>query len=374
MTPQRQPKIKKKIGEILYNRYEICRILGEGGQGCVYHVKDSLEQNVGKALKLLNDYSNEQRIARMKKEVKALQTLNSNYLIRVQETNINDYEERNEEPYFTTDLAKYQTLADHNYYKGEFRLCLKLFEKICLGVKVIHENGYIHRDLKPKNILLMKDEQDVCIGDFGLCYNDFDDDSDKVTKFREQVGSVYFAAPEQTAIPRKYTSKSDIYSLGCILYFLLTGGEKITPMGDYDPVTVKLSITKPHSVDNFIQKLTKADPNVRPDIENVLKEISCLLDEQDKNTKYELELTQTQQRILRFIDSYSPRSVNIGSIINYLADMRGIEKPEQGFSLFASPYKTIQWEQLSEMVENYLIQMQDAGYLIFERGEYRLKK
>jgi len=308
----------------------------------------------------------------MKKEIKALQNLNSNYLIKINETNINDYEERNEEPYFTTDLAQYKTLNEHNYYKGEFRLCLKLFKKICLGVKVIHENQYIHRDLKPKNILLMKDEQDVCIGDFGLCYSDFDDDSDKITGFTEQVGSVHFAAPEQTAKPRLYTSKSDIYSLGCILYFLLTGGEKISPMSSYDPVTVKLSITEAHPVDNFIQKLTKAHPNDRPDIENVLEEISYLLDEQDKNKKYELELTQTQKRILRFIGSYSPRSVNIGLIINYLAYMRGIEKPDQGFSLFTLPHKANKWEQLSETVENYLIQMQDEGYLIFERGEYRL--
>jgi hypothetical protein len=143
-------------------------------------------------------------------------------------------------------------------------------------------------------------------------------------------------------------------------------------MSSYDPVTVKLSITEAHPVDNFIQKLTKAHPNDRPDIENVLEEISYLLDEQDKNKKYELELTQTQKRILRFIGSYSPRSVNIGLIINYLAYMRGIEKPDQGFSLFTLPHKANKWEQLSETVENYLIQMQDEGYLIFERGEYRL--
>ena len=161
---------------------------------------------------------------------------------------------------------------------GEPRFCLKLFRRICEGVLVIHEQGIIHRDLKPSNILLVNDEKDIRIGDFGICYIDIEKDEHRITSIREMVGPVYFSAPEQTLLPPDFSTWSDIYSLGRILYFMLTGRYKFSPSSGYLPVAKMLQDPQLGRLDKLIVRMISFDPKNRPaSVKTIIKELDDIL-------------------------------------------------------------------------------------------------
>jgi eukaryotic-like serine/threonine-protein kinase len=171
MASNKHQSTSLQPGKIIGERFRVKKTLGQGGQGEVYLVEDTIENNSYKALKTLRKGILPQKLQRMKTEVAALKSIDSRYVLRLESTNLDTYEQDSDEvPYFVTELAKYDTLTKHNYYVGEIEISLKLFRGICEGVMAIHKAGIIHRDLKPSNILLMDNEKDVRIGDFGICY------------------------------------------------------------------------------------------------------------------------------------------------------------------------------------------------------------
>jgi serine/threonine protein kinase len=131
--------------------------------------------------------------------------------------------------YFVTEFYKDDVLTS----KGALEVteALAIFIKICETISYIHENNIVHRDLKPDNIVL-HNGQPIII-DFGLCFNlenkldsedDNIDDNFRLTETVEQIGSRYYIPPElETGRLENVSIKSDSYTLGKILYFLLTG-------------------------------------------------------------------------------------------------------------------------------------------------------
>lgn len=359
-------------GQVIDSRFKIVKSIGAGGQGEVFLVEDVVEKNVERALKTLRPEFLPQDLARIKQEVGVVRTIDSDRVISIVATNLDEYEDGSASlPYFVMELAKRGTLNQHDYFRGEIELSLRLFRKICEGVSEIHKKGIIHRDLKPSNILLVKDEKDCRVGDFGICYIDLEGDEKRATRIREKVGPMHFAAPEQTSLPPFFSVRSDIYSLGRVLHFLITGAYEYTPGSDYVPVSVHLGLKQSTKVDDLIKRLISFDPKARPEsIEVVLLEVDKLL---GVKQTVPLQLTKMHKRILKYIQSEKYGSVKIEDILDYVSNFyeirRGSESPFANFGI-GSVQPGYRWAEFARMVETPLDQLEEAGILKFERGEY----
>ncbi len=193
--------------------WKIVDSLPEGGQGWTYRVMRLGDRDQG--MYVLKRLKNPNRLARFQREIEALKKLQHPGILRIIETSqegtiyIAEYCERGD--LAKTDLSG-KTLLDR----------LRLYREICDAVAAAHRANIIHRDLKPQNILIRADSS-IAVGDFGLCL-DLSDLENRPTSSSEAVGPRHYIAPEledgRNIDPKP---SSDCYSLGKLLYFILSG-------------------------------------------------------------------------------------------------------------------------------------------------------
>lgn len=206
-----------RIGYEVDRRYRILRSLGEGGMANVYEAED-LVHHRHVTLKMLRfDLQDDPRaIKRFHKEANSLTKLDNPHIVKIY-----DFGNDHGVPYLVMEYVKGMDLK--TYIKEHAPLsCEKtvaIMEQILSAVKTAHQSGIIHRDLKPQNILI-DNYGKVKVTDFGISIAVLE--SETITKTNTMVGSVHYISPEQ-ARGSIVTKQSDIYSLGIILFELLTG-------------------------------------------------------------------------------------------------------------------------------------------------------
>jgi serine/threonine protein kinase len=202
------------MAKLFGERWQVIDPLGEGGQGWVYHVRDTKDtSNAANTTFVLKRLKNHSRLARFKREIEALGHLDHAGICRAVDFSLDD------PAFIVMPFVAGKSLA----LIGQQRPldALQLFSKLCGIVGYAHEKGVVHRDLKPDNILVHVDGQIVVL-DFGLCY--LEDEKERLTDTMEQVGSRFYMAPElESGRANNVTSKADVYSLGKTLYFMLSG-------------------------------------------------------------------------------------------------------------------------------------------------------
>jgi serine/threonine protein kinase len=189
-----------------------------GGQGHVYRVQDTTGRHVG--CFVLKELLNPKRSARFINEIKAITELPSHSHI-IDVVDFGAYKD-SQKPTYVMPEADCSLEGYVHERKGSISVleCLELFQKIVSGVEHLHANGIIHRDIKPDNVLMFSGEPKV--SDFGLCLIT---DLPRVTPTEEAVGPRYYMAPElEDGRYLKVDYSADIYSLGKVLYFLLSEG------------------------------------------------------------------------------------------------------------------------------------------------------
>lgn len=197
-----------------YGKWETIKSLSEGGQGHIFLVKNT-EETDSKEYVLKRLKHKEKRINKFKKEIEAGLTLKHHYIVKIESYDIN-----HAKPYLVTDYYSKGDLSKFNLSSYSLEDKLKFFQKICKAINYAHEKGVIHRDIKPSNIFI-KDDFEPMVGDFGLCYIE---ESERDTDTGEAIGSRYYMAPELAdGKLDEINPLSDIYSLGKLLYFILTG-------------------------------------------------------------------------------------------------------------------------------------------------------
>lgn len=206
-----------RIGYEVGKRYRIIRSLGEGGMANVYEAMD-LVYHRHVTLKMLRfDLQDDPRaIKRFHKEANSLTKLDNPHIVRIY-----DFGSDHGVPYLVMEYVKGMDLK--TYIKEHAPLscekAIAIMEQILSAVKAAHQIGIIHRDLKPQNILI-DNYGKVKVTDFGISVAVLE--SETITKTNTMVGSVHYISPEQ-ARGSIVTKQSDIYSLGIILFELLTG-------------------------------------------------------------------------------------------------------------------------------------------------------
>ena len=205
-------------------RYRILRLLGEGGMGTVYEAEQ--EQPSRKvALKVLKAaWASPELIGRFARESQALGRLHHPGIAQIYEAGTAD-SDFGIQPYFAMELIHGMPLdkyADAHHLNTRQRLGLMI--QICEAVQHAHQRGIIHRDLKPSNILVDENGQPKIL-DFGVArVTDSDAQATRQTDMGQLLGTLAYMSPEQVlADPLAVDTRSDVYSLGVILYELLAG-------------------------------------------------------------------------------------------------------------------------------------------------------
>ena len=238
-----------KIGQIVKERYEILEILGEGGMAFVYKARDmQLERFV--AIKTLKpNYVNQETfVDRFKREAKTAANLNHPNIVQIFDWGIE------EEPYFVMEYIEGNTLTSIISKNRTISLSDILFigAQVSSGLHAAHQKGLVHRDIKPGNIMITPDGK-VKVTDFGIV--SLQNEESDITKTGSILGTASYISPEQ-AQGKPVSIESDLYSLGTVLYELITG--KAPFSGDSPISTATKHLTeKPEKPSLFRRDLPK---------------------------------------------------------------------------------------------------------------------
>ena len=274
-------------GQKINDRYEIIRNIGEGGMANVYLALDTiLDRKV--AVKILRGdlATDEKFVKKFQREASAASILDHPNVV-----GIYDVGEDDGNYYIVMEYIEGQTLKSLIKRRGSLTLpeVIDIMTQLTSGIAHAHEKGIIHRDIKPQNILILDDGL-IKIADFGIAQAL---NSTELTETNSVMGSVHYLPPEQ-ANGAGSTVKSDIYSLGILMYELLIGkvpfkGENaveiaIKQMKDPIPSVCDIKEDIPQAVENIILKATAKNPKNRYEsVEDMKYDIKTCLDEDKAN-------------------------------------------------------------------------------------------
>ena len=279
-------------GQKINDRYEIIKTIGEGGMANVYLANDTiLDRKV--AIKVLRgDLSNDEKfIRRFKREALSVSNLSHPNIVEVY-----DVGEEDGNYYIVMEYIDGKTLKQLLQKRGALTLneVIDIMTQLTDGLAHAHEAYIIHRDIKPQNIMI-EDNGLVKITDFGIAMAL---NSTQLTQTNSVMGSVHYLPPEQ-ANGKGSTVKSDIYSLGILMYELLTGSVPfkgdtaveiaLKHMKEKIPSIRKQNPTIPQSVENIVLKATAKNPKNRYDnVRDMYKDLQTALQrDNEKRLVYE---------------------------------------------------------------------------------------
>ena len=290
------------IGEIIDGRYQLTRVVGSGGMATIYAAIDlRLDRQV--AVKVMHSHlaQDEQFVSRFIREAKAAASLSHPNIVAVLDQGWN----QGGAPcvFIVMELIEGATLRDYIIEQGALSAerALSIITPVASALAAAHKLGIVHRDIKPENILVSKEGR-IKIADFGLARgallgNTMTAESSVI------LGSVSYLSPEQ--VQRGVAdARSDIYSLGIVLFEILTGQK---PYQGEDPVQVAIkhvnervpapSTIKPGlsiEMDQLVLSTTDIDPDKRPRdaviLLEKLRELSEKLDPRKRQLSLELDL------------------------------------------------------------------------------------
>lgn len=283
------------------NKYNKLELIGKGSYGTVYKVEKKSNKKIY-ALKQLKAYKlkNKYEINNLLNELKILCFHDSKYLLKCRNIFYDNYNVN-----IITDYAKHSDL--HNYikkYKNKNkkineRIIWTIFIKCCYGIDYLHQHNIIHRDLKPANILL-NENSTISIADFGISKIV----ENKIKSFT-MIGTPYYISPEMYN-DKNYDKKIDIWSLGCILYEMMTFN---VPFQANDILALKQKVINgiyykdnlhyySNELNYMVRFLLNVNPKQRPSIYQVL---TCHI---FKKMEHELNLSNSNDFNLKINDKF----------------------------------------------------------------------
>lgn len=223
-----------KAGDLVASRYRLVRLIAQGGMAQVWESKDEiLTRPVAVKILLPSLASDRSFVARFRQEALAAARLSHPNIVSIYDTCSDDFEA------IVMELIEGQTLREALDAEGSLspEIAIDIALQVAIGLDHAHQQGLVHRDIKPANILLDHDGR-VLITDFGIAKSETHDD---LTEINQVVGTAKYLSPEQVE-SNPIDARSDIYSLGVVLYEMLSG----TPpfLSDSSTATAIARLTK----------------------------------------------------------------------------------------------------------------------------------
>ncbi|HVD78453.1 MAG TPA: protein kinase, partial [Vicinamibacteria bacterium] len=248
-------------GSLFSGRYDVLGTIGKGGMGVVYRARDrQLDEVV--ALKVLRSdvlKDDPTLLERFKQEIKLARRITHRNVLRT-----HDFGETQGTPYISMEYLEGVTLKDLIRGKGALPLPvgLRIAKQMCLGLEAAHQEGVVHRDIKPQNMLIIPETGDLKIMDFGIArVSEMKAGAAGLTSTGTVMGTPDYMPPEQ-AQGQPADFRSDIYSLGIVLYEIFTGHLPFT--GDSVMAVVLAHIQKPAPAPG------QANPAIPPELEAII--------------------------------------------------------------------------------------------------------
>lgn len=260
------------LGQGLSERFQLLSVIGSGGMSVIYKAQH-LCLNKVMAIKMLHGYlMNEDSMVRFQQEAWAATKLDHANIIRVHDFGISEHGQ----PYMVMDYLEGKTLEEilREQKCLHYQQSLPIFLQICAAMGHAHKAGVLHRDLKPSNIMVMgcAEELMVKVVDFGIAK--LMDSPSNLTRTGDFMGSPPYASPEQCC-GKPMDVRSDVYSIGCIMYEALTGlqaapGNSILEILhrqiNEEPVSIKVArpdLHLPNSLAAVVARSLAKDPKAR---------------------------------------------------------------------------------------------------------------
>ena len=304
------------------DRWELVERLGSGGAGQVYLAKHMLLDKLA-AVKLLNATltANDTSVKRFQQEAMATSKLKHQNIVEVHDCGIAD----DGRCFLIMEYVDGESLAEARGPTGKFdpEWILPVVIQICAGLNHAHKRGIIHRDIKPKNIMLLDDEfgkAQVKIVDFGLAKllpDSSMSDEQRLTRTGEVFGSPLYMSPEQCDGVSKIDGRTDVYAIGCLLYESLHGRAPFIGHSVLDTFRRHLRETPKPLCDD------SAPPVMQRLNEIVLKSL-----EKNPEDRYQT-VEELMQELFDCIESEAERS-RLSESIPELADKRRIKSSSSG--------------------------------------------
>lgn len=303
------------VGLVLNDRYQILAVIGKGGMAYVYKARD-LKYDKLVAIKVLKSelLSQSRFKKRFLNESKAIALLSHKNIVNVYDVSFDD-----DIYYIVMEYIDGRTLKEYilDYAPLDEREALAYCGQVLNALKHAHERGVVHRDIKPHNIMLLNNGQ-IKVTDFGIAHVA---DFETLTVSENAIGSVHYLSPEQ-ARGRTTDERSDLYSVGVMLYEMVTGrlpfdADNAVSVAIIQvqnepelPSSIRPSISK--GVESIIMKAMQKDVSLRyQHASEMIADIRLLLDNPDTTFDYSLTTKHNS-----FDDDFSSGTVEFSSVSN----------------------------------------------------------
>ena len=289
-------------GQKINDRYEIIRILGEGGMANVYLAQDTILNRKVAVKVLRGDLANDEKfVRRFQREALSASSLSHPNIVEMY-----DVGEDDGNFYIVMEYIEGRNLKQLIKRRTKLSLpeVIDIMKQLTDGIACAHDSFIIHRDIKPQNMLIL-DNGLVKITDFGIAVAL---NSTQLTQTNSVMGSVHYLPPEQAA-GKGATFKSDIYSLGILMYELITGklpfkGENAVEIAlkqikEPIPSIREFGETIPQSVENIILRACAKNPKNRYDtVRDMYYDLCKCLDKENENVpKWEYEYSEVAESV-----------------------------------------------------------------------------
>ncbi len=286
----------KYIGKRLDGRYEIREIIGVGGMAYVYKAYDTIDDRIV-AVKILKEefLNNEEFVRRFRNESKAIAILSHPNIVKVYDVSLGENLQ-----YIVMEYIDGITLKEYMDQQKDIRWkeAVHFTVQILRALQHAHDKGIVHRDIKPQNIMLLSDGT-IKVTDFGIAR--FSRQDLRATSEDKAIGSVHYISPEQ-ARGELTDEKADIYSVGVMLYEMLTGR---VPFDADNAVSVAIM---------QLQSQPTRPRDINPDIPEGLEEITLKAMQKEPSERY-----QSAAEMLNDIDEFK-RNPSIHFEYKYFVD------------------------------------------------------
>ncbi len=351
-------------GQIVAQKYKVLGELGRGGMGVVYRVEQLALGRI-LAMKTLNTHEvTDVAWRRFQVEAKAAALLDHPNLITVHDCGLIN----NEIPFFIMDYIEGTTLSKLIKDRGALSLeeALTIFIQVCFGLAYAHAVGVIHRDLKPSNIMLVPPQTDssglsVRVVDFGIAKLTAEEiqPTQALTRTGEIFGSPLYMSPEQ-CLGKPVDFRSDIYSLGCVMFETLTGlppflgNTALSTMMQHQsneaPSLKEATLGKefPQAIEKIVRLMLEKNPDARyQDMKSVARDLSLL---QQGISHHPPTMTETKSETIartnklpsiKLLYACLLSAALAGAVVYYAMSQQIAAAYRAGFESAQSPARTI---------------------------------